>query len=46
MAEVLSQLEKREAIARSGREAILSQYTPEKELQANLNIYQSLGVKK
>lgn len=46
MAEVLSQLEKREAVARSGREAILSQYTPEKELQANLNIYQSLGVKK
>ncbi|HAX68412.1 MAG TPA: hypothetical protein DCY14_02295 [Anaerolineae bacterium] len=45
MAEVLSQPEKREAVARSGREAVLSQYTLEKELQANLKIYASLGVK-
>lgn len=44
MAEVLSQPEKRESIARSGREAVLSQYTLEKELRANLNIYASLGV--
>lgn len=45
MAEVLSQPEKREAIGRSAREAVLSHYTLEKELQANLQIYQSLGVK-
>lgn len=45
MAEVLSQPEKREAVARSGREVVLSQYTLEKELQANLKIYASLGVK-
>lgn len=45
MAEVLSQPEKREAVARSAREAVLSQYTLEKELQANLKIYASLGVK-
>lgn len=45
MVEVLSQPEKREAVARSGREAVLSQYTLENELQANLKIYASLGVK-
>ncbi|MBI2331874.1 MAG: glycosyltransferase family 4 protein [Chloroflexi bacterium] len=44
--EVLSQPEKREAVGRSARETVLSRFTPEKELQANLNIYQSLGVKK
>ncbi|MBL8063798.1 MAG: glycosyltransferase family 4 protein, partial [Anaerolineales bacterium] len=44
MAQVLSQPEKREAVGRSAREAVLSRFTLEKELQANLNIYQSLGV--
>lgn len=45
MAEVLNQPEKREAVAKSGREAVFSQFTLEKELQANLKIYASLGVK-
>ena len=44
MAEVLNQPEKRETIGRSARKAVLSQYTLEKELQANLQIYASLGV--
>jgi glycosyltransferase involved in cell wall biosynthesis len=44
-AEALSQPEKREAVGRSAREAVMSQFTLEKELQANLNIYASLGVK-
>jgi glycosyltransferase involved in cell wall biosynthesis len=45
MAEVLSQPEKQEAVGRSAREAVLHQFTLEKELQANLHIYASLGVK-
>lgn len=45
MAEVLSQPEKREAVGRSAREAVLSQFTLAKELQSNLTIYASLGVK-
>jgi glycosyltransferase involved in cell wall biosynthesis len=45
MAEVLSQPEKQEAVGRSAREAVLHQFTLEKELQANLNIYASLGAK-
>lgn len=45
MAEVLSQPEKREAVGRSAREAALSQFTLAKELQSNLTIYASLGVK-
>ncbi len=44
MAEALNQPEKREAVGRSAREAVLNQYTLEKELQANLQIYASLGV--
>jgi glycosyltransferase involved in cell wall biosynthesis len=44
-AEVLDQPEKREAVGKSAREAVVNQFTPEKELQANLNIYASLGVK-
>lgn len=44
-AEVLSQPEKREAVGRSAREAVLSQFTLAKEVQSNLNIYASLGVK-
>ena len=45
MAEALSQPEKRESIGRLARGAVLHQFTPEKELQANLQIYESLGVK-
>jgi len=43
MTEVLSQPEKVESVRRSAREAVLSQYTLEKELQANLEIYANLG---
>jgi glycosyltransferase involved in cell wall biosynthesis len=39
--EALSQPEKRESVGRSAREAVLSRFTLEKELQANLNIYHS-----
>ena len=46
VAEALSQPEKRETVGRSAREAIVRQFTLEKELQANLKIYQSLGVAK
>ncbi len=46
MAEALSQPEKRESIGRAARNAVLSQFTLEKELQANLKIYESLGVAK
>jgi glycosyltransferase involved in cell wall biosynthesis len=46
MAETLNQPEKREAVGRFAREAVLRQFTLEKELQANLQIYASLGVKK
>jgi glycosyltransferase involved in cell wall biosynthesis len=46
MAEVLGQSEKRETVGRSAREAVLGQFTLEKELQANLEIYRSLGVTK
>jgi glycosyltransferase involved in cell wall biosynthesis len=44
--EALSQPEKRESIGRAAREAVLGQFTLEKELQANLKIYESLGVAK
>jgi len=43
--EVLDQPEKRQQLGRSAREVVLSQYTLENELQANLKVYQSLGVK-
>jgi glycosyltransferase involved in cell wall biosynthesis len=43
--EMLSQPEKQEAVGRSAREAVLRHFTLEKELQANLTIYASLGVK-
>lgn len=45
MAEALNQPAKREAVGKSAREAVLSHYTLEKELLANLHIYASLGVK-
>ncbi len=41
ISEALSQPDKREAIGRSAREAVLSRFTLDKELQANLNIYKS-----
>ena len=44
IAEALSQPEKREQLGRSAREAVLRQYTLENELQANLKVYQRLGV--
>ena len=44
MVEVLSQPEKREQLGRSARETVLSRYTLENELQANLKVYQRLGV--
>ncbi len=46
VAEALSQPEKRESIGRAARDAVLGQFTLEKELQANLKIYESLGVAK
>lgn len=45
IAEVLNQPEKRKAVGRYARETVLSQFTLEQELQANLKIYASLGVK-
>lgn len=44
--EVLGQPGKREAVGRSARETVLGQFTLEKELQANLEVYRSLGVTK
>ncbi len=46
IAEALSQPEKRESIGRAARSAVVNQFNLEKELQANLKIYQSLGVAK
>jgi glycosyltransferase involved in cell wall biosynthesis len=46
VAEALSQPEKRESIGRAARDAVLHRFTLEKELQANLKIYESLGVAK
>jgi glycosyltransferase involved in cell wall biosynthesis len=42
IAEVLSQPEKREAIGRSARETVLHRCTLENELQANLDVYQTV----
>mgnify|MGYP001176905437 FL=1 len=46
IAEVLDQPEKRDQLGRAARETVLHQFTLEKELQANLAIYQQLGVSK
>jgi glycosyltransferase involved in cell wall biosynthesis len=46
IAEALDQPEKRDQLGRSARERVLHQFTLEKELQANLAIYQQLGVSK
>ena len=43
--QLLSQPEKRRAISRSAREAVIHRFTPEKELAANLQVYKSLGLK-
>ena len=43
--QLLSQLEKRKAISKSARETVVHDYTPEKELEANLQVYKSLGLK-
>jgi glycosyltransferase involved in cell wall biosynthesis len=42
IAEALSIPEKREAVGGSARETVLSRFTLEKELQANLDVYQTL----
>ena len=44
MVEALSQPEKREQLGRSAREAVLRRFTLEKELNANLEVYKTLGV--
>ncbi|MBK8821330.1 MAG: glycosyltransferase family 4 protein [Anaerolineales bacterium] len=44
--QLLSQPENRQTMSKSAREAVLRQFTLEKELQANLKIYKSLGVAK
>jgi len=46
IAEALDQSEKRDQLGRAARETVLHQFTLEKELQANLAIYQRLGVLK
>ena len=43
--QLLSQPEKRRAISKSAREAVVHLFTPEKELTANLQVYKSLGLK-
>ena len=43
--QLLSQPEKRRAISKSAREAVIHLFTPEKELTANLQVYKSLGLK-
>jgi glycosyltransferase involved in cell wall biosynthesis len=40
--QLLSQLEKRRTISKSARETIISRFTLEKELQANLQVYQTV----
>lgn len=46
ISEALNQPEKRDQLGRAARETVLRQFTLEKELQANLAIYQRLGVSK
>ncbi len=43
--QLLNQPENRGAMSRSAREAVLHRFTPEKELEANLQVYKSLGLK-
>lgn len=46
IAEALDQPKKRDQLGRAARETVLHQFTLEKELQANLAIYQKFGVSK
>jgi len=43
--QTLSQLEKYRAISKSARETVVRRFTSEKELEANLQVYKSLGLK-
>lgn len=43
--QLLNQPENRGAMSRLAREAALHRFTPEKELEANLQVYKSLGLK-
>lgn len=43
--ELLDNPEKRSALGKNARETVLNGFTPEKELQANLDVYRTLGLK-
>lgn len=43
--QLLDDAEKRAALGKNARESIIDRFTPEKELQANLDVYRTLGVK-
>lgn len=43
--QLLSQPENRRNISKSARETVVRRFTPEKELEANLRVYQNLGLK-
>ncbi|HRQ23157.1 MAG TPA: glycosyltransferase family 4 protein, partial [Anaerolineales bacterium] len=43
--ELLDDPEKRAALGKNARESIIDRFSPEKELQANLDLYRTLGVK-
>jgi glycosyltransferase involved in cell wall biosynthesis len=43
--QLLDDAEKRAALGKNARESIIDRFTPEKELQANLDVYRMLGVK-
>jgi len=43
--QLLSQPENRRSMSKSAREAVIRRFTPEKELEANLQVYKSLGLK-
>ena len=44
--ELLENPEKRQTLGNHARKHIVSKFTPENELQANLNVYQKLGIEK
>jgi glycosyltransferase involved in cell wall biosynthesis len=43
--ELLDNPEKCAALGKNARESIIGRFTPEKELQANLNVYRTIGAK-
>jgi len=43
--QLISQPENRRVISKSARETVVRRFTPQKELKANLQVYQSLGLK-